>query len=183
MWSNYHVTWCEVCSSVIHRKCHLMLFPFFFTLQMWVVAAPSDLTQILALSIVSGCWCGFAGLRREQLVCVLRSALSTSLWDKRLPGFSWQDGHRSVSRVLLQGWLDLQSWGLRGCSWQCCRIPSGNTSGIEILFIPLSAINTLKQNATIGNGGRGLLSSLPCFLNCLWEIHSETHLIWEQCLV
>lgn len=82
---------------------------FFFTLQMWVVAALSDLTQMLALSIVAGCWCGFARLRREQLVCVLRAALSTALRDKGLPSFSWQDGHRSVSTVLLQGWLDLQS--------------------------------------------------------------------------
>lgn len=76
---------------------------------MWVVAALSDLAQMLALSIVAGCWCGFARLRREQLVCVLRASLSTSLRDKGLPSFSWQHGCRSVSAVLLQGWLDLQS--------------------------------------------------------------------------
>lgn len=76
---------------------------------MWVVAALSDLTQMLALSIVAGCWCGFARLRREQLLRVLRAVLSTSLPDKGLPSFSWQDGHRSVNAVLLQGWLDLQS--------------------------------------------------------------------------
>lgn len=29
MWNNYHLTPSEVCSSVIHRKCHLMLLPFF----------------------------------------------------------------------------------------------------------------------------------------------------------
>lgn len=46
---------------------------------MWVVAALSDLTQMLALSIVAGCWCGFARLRREQLLRVLRAVLSTSL--------------------------------------------------------------------------------------------------------